>query len=1175
MTNIQNRLKNKHIFVTGATGFLAKVFIEKLLRSVPSLGGIHLLVRPRRDGTTALSRLEKEVKNSSVFDTLRGYSTADFDSLWADKVNVVSGDLSKQKFGMADNEYNKLKNTIDIVVNSAATVTFDDRLDTAFITNTNGPQQLLQLAKDSGNSPFMQVSTCYVCGQRNGEIAEDMSPPASQSDLSDQECIDTGYDALKMKKRTEKICENLAEAKEFIDRGMELARSYKFNDTYTFTKWMGEQLVDRYREDVPVVILRPAIIESGFNEPQRGWIDGLRMGDPLITAYGRGTLKAFPGNSEVTVDLIPVDFVANAMICALPQCGAKGDKPLKPSIKIYNVGSSGSNPLKLETFINSLYKAFNENPMDDGAGNFIRPKPFKMESLNEFLTRLKKLRMKAEAAFALTGKPLMRLLVDQAKQFSYFAKIYAPYTNIDCRFVNDRILKCYSELTNEDQAIFPCDPSVIEWEDYLVNRHIPGIRRYVLGDGLPPGTSAPVAQSVREGMNNAKTIWQAIENTCKEFGSKPALQMRHHGRWTTYSFQELLSICRMMATKYAKYELKKGDKVALISKNCPQWPIAYLSAIKCGLIVVALDPQLPAADIISCAKITDTKLLICGDDQLRKLETIEADNPFPTVFLNGGFIPSPGIYDNESEVLTTPVIDENDIASLLFTSGTTVAPKTVPLTHKNFLSNVKALTERENLGINERALSLLPLYHTFEFTVGLLTPLIAGATITYVDELSGPVIFKGLRKVRPTIVPVVPRLLKLFLDGINAEVEKGGKLKKTLFSAIGYIARLGGQNFKKDLHKRVHDSFGGELKHFVCGGASLNRDIYDKFIEMGFSISLGYGLTETSPVISSPAPGDEKPGSSGTLLPSVAISFKKKDENGIGEIWVKGDSIMSGYYNNDDANSKVFENGWFNTGDLGYTDSDGHLFITGREKDIIISPSGKNVYPEEVEFRYKNLPYMKEFTVCGVNNKQDTGENVEAVIVVEQVKDRNFAEIKKAILEKAQEIGREIPTHQQIHKFNFTLTDLPKTSTMKVKRSRLEEFIEGQDEIVNFGVCDGGDGKKTGTGKTSGDDNEKEGVNGHGRCGNGINSSGSKPLTDKEKFVIKLLSRLSERPESVITGSCHLLLDLGLDSLGSLNAVAEIETEFNVTCEREKVMTLSWVSDLMALAEQDCVKDGV
>ncbi|MEK7732251.1 MAG: fatty acyl-CoA reductase, partial [Planctomycetota bacterium] len=446
LCRVRDRLAGQHILVTGSTGFLAKVFVEKLLRSVDTIDGIHLLVRPRSDGTSPRQRVTQDVLRSSVFDRLRASLGERFTRLCDEKIHVIGGDLTKERMGIDVAAYDELTRRITLVVNSAATVTFDERLDHAIELNTLGPSRLLRFAKDCGGIPFLHVSTCYVCGTRCGVVVEDFSAPepARKSLPRKADTCEFDLEAL-----VQSMIEESAEAhtrhgvetesarRQLIDAGMRRARSHGWNDTYTFTKWIGEQLLLRDRGEVPLVIFRPAIIEGSFDEPMPGWIDGLRMADPIIVAYGRGKLNEFPGRPNIAIDLIPVDFVANAMIAALPVGDLRGS-----GASVYQCASSDRNPLLLIQLQKSLERAFLLRPMNGDDGRPIRPRSLRLVDRETFIRRWEG-KQRAVVKYqgwlkrlSIEGRRLRKLSAQarQIEQVIYFAKIYSPYTHLDCRF---------------------------------------------------------------------------------------------------------------------------------------------------------------------------------------------------------------------------------------------------------------------------------------------------------------------------------------------------------------------------------------------------------------------------------------------------------------------------------------------------------------------------------------------------------------------------------------------------------------------------------------------------------------------------------------------------------------------------------------------------------------------
>jgi long-chain acyl-CoA synthetase len=294
----------------------------------------------------------------------------------------------------------------------------------------------------------------------------------------------------------------------------------------------------------------------------------------------------------------------------------------------------------------------------------------------------------------------------------------------------------------------------------------------------------------------------------------------------------------------------------------------------------------------------------------------------------------------------------------------------------------------------------------------------------------------------------VPRLYKLFYDGIRKEVEKAGALAGGLVEALKTVSQAShavtGVHSGRRLFGRIHQKFGGRIRVFVSGGAALDSTIFDEFQKMGFPICEGYGLTETSPVLTVNPLERPKSGSVGPPLPNVEIRLVNTDAKGIGEIVARGSNLMLGYYRNEDATQKVMKDGWFHTGDLGRFDDDGYLYITGRVKDLIVTAAGKNVYPDEVELLYRDLPGVKEMTVLGMHSEEDLGEEVHVVIVPDSKSNDDAG--KHAIHEAIKAISHEIPSYQRVQKVHFWSEDLPKTPSLKVKRSEVRlKLLGGQN----------------------------------------------------------------------------------------------------------------------------------
>lgn len=1166
-SRLRDRLYSAHLLVTGSTGFLAKVFVEKLLRSVDSIGGIHLLVRPRSDGASPRDRVMKEVLGSRVFDRLRASLGGRFAQLCDEKVFVVAGDLTRDRLGLSPAQYRELTQRITMVVNSAATVTFDERLDEAVELNTIGPGRLLRLAHDCGEVPMMHVSTCYVCGVRRGVVVEDLSAPEPARESLPR--LATGAfdldglvrslvgDAEEIRLRFGADTE--ACRRELIDAGMRWARAHGWNDTYTFTKWIGEQLLVRDRGRSPLTIFRPAIIESSYEEPLPGWIDGLRMADPIIIAYGRGKLAEFPAREDIPIDFIPVDFVANAMIAALPDptrnalagSAASDSRAEAMPVAVYQCGSSERNPFLIGGLRKALERSFEVRPMTGDDGRPIHPGPLRMISQQEFLTRWTE-RQERTARYR---RWLMRLgfserrmrkinaMARQIDQVIYFAKIYSPYTHLDCRFADDALRALSERLTSQDRLEFPFDTQQIDWDDYIVNRHVPGLLNFVLGSGSIPSrrlrgaaleTIEPtlLAQAEQPG----ETIYSVFCRTSAKFPSKPALQIFRNGRWVRYTFDDVLRATGTIMRRLLELGLLPGDRVAICGENSPEWGLFYLSLMRGGFTAVPLDPQMSGEDLWSTARFARIRLFCAGAGVYEKIASARREGDAELVRLSEPFIPPAGASRDKEPA---PVlVSDTSIASILFTSGTTVTPKAVPLTHRNFLANATALLRVQPIHPSDEMLSVLPIHHAFEFTGGFLVPMVCGATVTYVEQLKGAAILGAMQATGTTVLLAVPRLLKMFHDAIENGVAAKPWPVRLLFRLLGKVSDLSRHRLGRRLFRSVHKQFGGHLRMLVSGGSSLDPALFRAFSRMGFAVYEGYGLTETSPVLTVNPPSGAKMGSVGPPLPNVELVVRNKNADGVGEVWARGPSIMSGYLDNEESTREVMTDGWFHTGDLGREDEDGYIFLTGRSKDLVITPAGKNVYPDEVEARYKDIPYVREFCVFGLPVEGGLGDVVHAVAVVDESKARELdrSSIEREIRAAVEAISATLPSHQRVSALHLWDSELPKTSTLKARRGVIREMI-----------VSGGTPMKSAAAAT-------------------MHSAAVDEKVDEVFLAVRrIIARQIKRPEESIHRDMNLLLDLGIDSIGKVDLIGEIESQFRMRVPDEQTEGVARVGDLMRL----------
>jgi len=587
--------------------------------------------------------------------------------------------------------------------------------------------------------------------------------------------------------------------------------------------------------------------------------------------------------------------------------------------------------------------------------------------------------------------------------------------------------------------------------------------------------------------------------------------------------------------RFQERGLASGDRVVICAENGPDWGLIYLAAMRAGLTAVPLDPQLPPAEAWSAARYVKAKLVCAGRTTFGGLCEHRFGEDVALVAMDDALIPPPGA---SRDLAPNPVaVDRTTVASVLFTSGTTVAPKAVPLTHGNFMANADALLAVHSIGPADELLSVLPMYHVFEFTAGFMIPLLRGATITYVDQLKGAEIVSAMQATGTTILLVVPRLLRMFYDSIE-NAAAGGLIRRAAFRTFGRFSDWSGHRLGRRLFSAVHKSFGGRLRMIVCGGSRLEPDLFLSFRRMGFPVYEGYGLTETSPVLTVNPPGSPRAGSVGLALPNIELDVRNANLEGVGEVWARGPSVMGGYLNNPEATREVIVDGWLRTGDLGRCDADGYLYLTGRANDLIVTGAGKNVYPDEVEARYTELPFVKELCVFGLPSEDGMGDIVHAVVVVEEAAASGLdrSSIEREIHLAAASIGESLPAHQRIAKLHFWDRKLPMTSTLKAKRGLVRDLVRSE---------------ASGVSKTSSVTPTPA-------------SFRPAPLNSAAfANVQRILARQSKRSEHLIHPAMHLLLDLGIDSIGKIDVIGAVEAQYAMRIDDAAAAKIARVSDLL------------
>ncbi|KAL5976734.1 hypothetical protein ACLOJK_021067 [Asimina triloba] len=499
-------LRGKGFFITGATGFLAKVLVEKILRTVPDVSRIFLLIKAKSK-EAAIERMNKEIIYNDIFKCLKETHGKSYEAFMLSKLVPVVGNVTEDNLGIEEDLEDQITEEVEIIINSAANTTFDERYDFALNINTKGPSRVMSLAKRCKRLElFCQVSTAYVNGQRQGKVSEKpfrlgdsiaRERMASESSPTALPQLDVEAE-LKLGLNSKGPCEDNAYGQKMREIGLESAdhnefwvnraKSYGWQDTYVFTKAMGEMLVESERGEIPAVIIRPSIIESTYMEPFPGWMEGSRMLDPIILCYGKGQIPGFPGNPRTVLDIVPADMVVNATLAAIAKHGSAG----KPGLKVYHVASSVENPFELQALAGILHEYFKEKPYIDSKGRAVDVSQFKLfSSTNEFsnLVLSDAVERAGGQTAASNGKqsqrPESNIPNKTMEKMMHMANIYEPYSFYAGRFDNKNTRELVGELSEEEKKAFCFDVGMIEWKDYIASVHIPGLARHVLkGRGI-------------------------------------------------------------------------------------------------------------------------------------------------------------------------------------------------------------------------------------------------------------------------------------------------------------------------------------------------------------------------------------------------------------------------------------------------------------------------------------------------------------------------------------------------------------------------------------------------------------------------------------------------------------------------------------------------------------------
>jgi len=645
-------------------------------------------------------------------------------------------------------------------------------------------------------------------------------------------------------------------------------------------------------------------------------------------------------------------------------------------------------------------------------------------------------------------------------------------------------------------------------------------------------------------MSSLINIPYAVEAAAQKNPKRIALEIE--GK--SYTYEELLNSSKSIASFLFAEGIKQGDRIAIFSEGRPEWGIAYLGISFLGAVAVPVDNQLSENEVRNLIQDSESKTIFISQKTLKTYEAAihslsppcvppyqDSTPPHPPLTKGGqeggckggqrGFSIEAINFDSEEflrilkypHLNTFPSKDPDDMASLIYTSGTTGKPKGVMLTHRNFLSNVQSIQKAKIIDERDCILSVLPLHHSYPFMVNFLVPLLTGARIMYLQSLKCPDILKTMVEGGVTVLVGVPQLFAMLRRGI---IDNITTLPLPLRWLVFSILRLSGFlrdklriNIGRIVFSSIHKRFGERFRFFVSGGAKLDPEVSQGLEAFGFTIIEGYGLTETSPVISFNPIKQTKRGSVGLPLPEVQVKIMNPAEDGTGEIAVKGPNVMKGYYRSPEETEKVIRDGWLLTGDLGCIDNEGYLYITGRTKEVIVLSSGKNIYPEEVEKHYLQSPLIKEICVLGVEKKPGIAESLKAVVVpdIDYMRKNKIANFNEAVKWEINALSAKLPPYKRTMGYEAYETALPKTTLGKLKRYAIKDILarkevkeEAEIKEEEIKVVESPTGKK----------------------------------------VIASLERITEKRP--IRLDHNLELDLGIDSLARVELIVALSSAFSI-----------------------------
>jgi long-chain acyl-CoA synthetase len=1091
MLDVAETLKDRRILVVGATGFVGKVALSLLLHRYPQIARAFVLVRPGA-GSTSEERFFGKIVASPAFDPVREAHGIDF---FREKCVPLAGDVARADLNFTPEDMARL-GRIDAILNCAGLVSFTPSLETALRINTLGVRSVLGVARKTG-AGVVHVSTCFVVGNRDGDFWEEepvvgYNPRGeagydADGEIADCERIIAQVKALAddrahlsmFRERAAARLEQegrdpddeknlrLAVARErkrwvgerLSELGMERAQHWGWPNIYTYTKSLGDQVLAR--SGVPHALVRPSIVESSLRYPFPGWNEGFTTSAPLAYMSLKGH-RTFAAHRKAILDIVPVDLLAAVLVAATAEVIAhRGES-------VYHASTGDTSPLPTTRAVEltGLYARQQWRDRETGSriANRLRSRLETVPASKRWYDTVSAPAVRGmaqtasrliESAVPRWGAPRLRELADDLKgklaevervagRVDDAFQLFMPFIHDNhIVFRSDHTRALYASLAPADQERLRWDPETIEWRDYWLRIHMPGLKKWVF-----PDLEEEFQPKLRP-TYTYKDLLELFDATTKLHRSRVAFRQLGppdgDAPIRRFTYRQVAQRAQRAAGVLIERGVAPGDRVLLVAENRPEWGIAYFAALKAGATVVPVDANASQEEIANIGRAADAKVVVASERvraRLRGLHALDLDDLFATE----APAPQPA----------TPRGD--DVASLIFTSGTTGDPKGVMLSHRNFTSLLSKLAAVFDLKPHDKLLSVLPLHHTFEFTAGFLLPFLRGAQVTYLDEVTPDALKSALEGGEVSAMIGVPAVWQALHRSIEKAAAAKGPWVEELFGALVGGARrvreATGLNVGKVLFWRVHRKLGGQVRLLVSGGSALPADVWEAFHGLGFSLYEGYGLTEASPVLTVNRPGTRAiAGSVGEPLPGIELRIAHPDESGVGEVLASGPNVMVGYYRDAEGTAEAVKDGWLHTGDLGRIDDERRLTIVGRKKEMILGATGENVYPDELESLYAESPWIKELSIVGL--PEGTHETVACLIVPDYARGPR-EEVRARVQEHVRQVSQKLPLAKRVKVLHLWDRELPRTATRKVKRGLVIAEIQKLERVG--AVAPSGDG---------------------------------------------------------------------------------------------------------------------